>query len=74
MSFFNITDITVAGAFCNAMDALRESERRDARHQASVVVETPKTASGANVSHTSIREILGDALRHIGRAYRTEAA
>ncbi len=33
MSIFNITDITVAGAFWNAMDAVGESDRRTAHSQ-----------------------------------------
>jgi hypothetical protein len=74
MSFFNITDITPAGALCNAMDAARESERRDVRHQGSDSVENAKHARTARSSLATIREILGDALRHIGRSYRTEAA
>lgn len=33
MSIFNITDVTTAGAFCNAMKAASESDHRSRRYQ-----------------------------------------
>jgi hypothetical protein len=32
MSSFNITDVTIAGAYTNAIAAARDSARRNARH------------------------------------------
>jgi hypothetical protein len=61
MSFFNITDVTPAGAFCNAMDAARESDRRAARHQLPIRTEAAKSATPTTIL---------TALRRIARQFR----
>lgn len=66
MSIFNISDITPAGAFCNATAAAKESERRAAVSRPSTSVEMTVFAPA------TIWNFLGDALRHIGLTYRTE--
>ena len=66
MSNFSITDITVAGAFSNALETMRESDRRAACGRPSVFFEMTMRAPA------TIWNILGDALRHIGLTYRTE--
>ena len=45
MSIFNITDITPAGAYMNAMSALRESNRRNADRYV-------KTGEGRNIPNS----------------------
>ena len=74
MSIFNITDATPAGALCNAMDAARESDHRAARHRPSASAESANDAPAVKVLRPAIREILGEAWRRIGWAYRAETA
>jgi hypothetical protein len=62
MSIYNITDITVAGAFCNAMEALRESDRRAAQRQLN-----SRRDAGKNESPTTILTVLRGVLRRVGR-------
>jgi hypothetical protein len=66
MSNYNITDITVAGAICNAIATARESDRRAAGCRPSdfidATIRTPAT----------IWNILVSALRHTGQTCRTE--
>jgi hypothetical protein len=66
MSIINMSDITPAGAFCNATAAARESDRRAARSRPSVSFEATMRAPA------TIWNFLGDALRQIGLTYRTE--
>jgi hypothetical protein len=49
MSIFNITDVTPAGALCNAMDAARQSERRAARHRPDTGTEASETETPAAI-------------------------
>ena len=74
MSTFNITDITVAGAFWNAMGAVGESDRRTARYHPSASVKSAKAARTAPSLLTAIRTAIGEALRNFGWADRTETA
>jgi hypothetical protein len=60
MSIFSISDVTPAGAFCNAMDAARENDRRAARHRPRTRTEAAKTESPA-----AILTVLRSALRRI---------
>ncbi len=62
MSIYNITDITVAGAFCNAMEATWESDRRAAQRRLN-----SRRNAGENESATTILTVLRGALRRIGR-------
>ncbi len=62
MSIYNITDITVAGAFCNAMEATWESDRRAAQRRLN-----NRRDAGENKSATTILTVLRGALRRIGR-------
>jgi hypothetical protein len=71
MSFFNITDATPAGAFSNAMDAARESDRRAARHQTRSRAEAGKTETPAAIL-TALRRIVG--LFHYSGPRHTAAA
>ncbi len=66
MSIYNITEITVAGAYGNAMDAARNSDRRASRNRPSASAETARFAPAA------IWNILCDALHHFGRAGRAQ--
>ena len=68
MSIFNISNITPAGALCNAMAAARECDRRAAQSRLSTSAET------ARLAPATIWNVLGDMLRHIGQANRTETA
>ena len=74
MSIYSISDITPAGAFCNAMAAARENDRRVARREAAASAENAKVSRTAHASLATIRAAIGDALRHMGRVYRTETA
>ncbi len=74
MSTFNITDITVAGAFWNAMDAVGESDRRTARYHPPASVKSAKAARTDPTPLTAIRAVIGEALRSVGRTDRTETA
>jgi hypothetical protein len=65
MSIFNITDATCASAFCNAMDAARQSDRRAAQHRPV----TPDEAGKAQ-SHAAIWASLRTILRPIARLLR----
>ena len=58
MSIYNITDITVAGAFCNAMEATWESDRRAAQRRLN-----SRRDAGENESATTILTVLRGALR-----------
>ena len=58
MSIFNITDITAAGAFCNAMDAAWESDRRAARRRVSAETGAAETPTSAAIP-TALRRIAG---------------
>ncbi len=49
MSIFSITDVTPAGAFCNAVDAARQSDRRAAQHRPVTPDEVGKTQSPAAI-------------------------
>ncbi len=66
MAIFSITNITPIGAFCNAMDAARESDRRAARHRPSALDETTRDVPSVDVPRFAIRNILGEASRGIG--------
>lgn len=74
MSTFNITDITVAGAFWNAMDAVGERDRRTARYHPSASVKSAKAARTAPTLLTAIQAAIGETLRNFGRVDRTETA
>ncbi len=74
MSIFNISDVTPAGAYCNALAAARDSDRRAARHQVSASFESAKVARTNHTSLSAIRAAIDDVLRHIGWPHRTEAA
>ncbi len=65
MSIFNITDITPAGAFCTAMDAARESDRRAVQHRPPAGTEAAKTESP-----TAILPTLRSVLHRIARLTR----
>ncbi len=67
MSIFSISNITPVGAFCDAMDAARESDRRAARHCPSDLDETTRGAPAFKIPRSAIRKILGEALRGIGK-------
>ena len=49
MSNFDITDVTPVGAYCSAMDAARESDRRAERHRPRTRTEAAKTESPAPI-------------------------
>ncbi len=49
MSIFSITDVTPAGAFCNAVDAARQSDRRAAQHRPVTLDEVAKIRSPAAI-------------------------
>jgi hypothetical protein len=57
MSIFSISDVTPAGAFCNAMDAASESDRRAARHRSRARTEAAKIESPAAIL-TAVRGAL----------------
>ncbi len=62
MSIFNFTDVTVAGALCNAMDAAWESDRRAAQRRLN-----SRWDAGENESATTILTVLRGTLRRVGR-------
>ena len=62
MSIYNITDITVAGAFCNAMEAAWENDRRSAQRRLN-----SRRDAGEIESATTILTILRSTLRRVGR-------
>ena len=62
MSIFNITDVTVAGGFCNAMDAARESDQRAAQGQ-----QNSRRDAGEKESATTILTVVGGVLRRVER-------
>ncbi len=55
-------------------DAARESDHRAARHRPSASAESANDAPAVKVLRPAIREILGEAWRRIGWAYRAETA
>ncbi len=67
MSIFSISNITPVGAFCDAMDAARESDRRAAWHRPSALDETTRGVPSIEVPCFAIWKILGDAWRGIGK-------
>jgi hypothetical protein len=71
MSIFNITDVTPAGALCNAMDAARQSDRRAARHRPDTGTESRKTETPAAIL-PALRRIAG--LFHYNGPRHTAAA
>ena len=62
MSFFNISDVTPVGAYCNAMDAARESDRRAAQRRPN-----SRRDAGEKESTATILTVLRGALSRIGR-------
>ena len=62
MSIYNITDITVAGAFCNAMEATWESDRRAAQRRLN-----SRRDAGENESAKTILTVLRGAFHRIRR-------
>ncbi len=64
MSIFNISDTTPAGAYCNAMDAARESDRRAARRRPRTRTEAAETESPA-ANLTALRSALRGVPRRI---------
>ncbi len=62
MSIFNITDVTVAGAFRNAMGTAWESDRRAAQRRLN-----SRRDAGENESATTILSVLRGALHRVGR-------
>ncbi len=75
MSIFSITDVTPAGALCNAMDAATQSDRRAAQHRPVTPDEAEKTQSPAAI-WTSLRTILRPVARpsHYSGPRHTAAA
>ena len=67
MSIFSITDVTPAGAFCNAMDAARKSDRRAAQRRRKAVAKfdalDDRTLMDIGVSRGTIRELVDARLR-----------
>ncbi len=67
MSLFNITDATLAGALCNAMDAARKSDRRAAQRQRKSTAEfgalDDRTLRDIGVSRGAIRDLVDAQLR-----------
>lgn len=62
MSIYDIKDLTVAGAYCNAMEALRESDSRAPQRPLN-----SRRDTGGNDSPTTILSVLRGALRRVGR-------
>jgi hypothetical protein len=60
MSIYDIKDITGAGAYCNAMEALRESDSRATQRR----LNSRRDAEG-NDSPTTILSVLRGALRRV---------
>ncbi len=74
MSIFSLSDVTPVGAFCNAMEAAGESDRRAARPRRSASDETTRSAPTVKVSISAVRKILAVAWGRIGRVGPAETA